>query len=448
MISSRRLAREWALRLLYQCDSLVPVTRDIWQSIAALNAPDAEPTPDAVGHALYASRQISEREIFQRNIPTTDQAALRQILDEASLRFDALPKPIPPRILKQFLYALGKEISAVERKSLADEVEEAYSSTMTRLRREFVQRGSRTASGSPAEEILLEHLTEELQPALPDLTSAHFRPIVESVRALLSAAPVWQENALIAAFRGEPPADIKRRKPGRELKEMLTRLPVMLTPLLKPNVRADNAEIPTGTPRVNTPVCETALCEQLEMTLWERAFDFIRECVVACDGMSAMDARECVLARQRDFNAAQEAYWKKVSAMVEKQLGDWLLTATFTLTVARGAQAKQTEIDKTLTELASGWSLERQAVVDRNILRLAGYEMLFLPNIPAAASINEAVELAKKYSTAESGRFVNGVLGALAQRTGDKNTPAAKEDKAEQADIEEVEEQEAVDSEQ
>jgi N utilization substance protein B len=51
--------------------------------------------------------------------------------------------------------------------------------------------------------------------------------------------------------------------------------------------------------------------------------------------------------------------------------------------------------------------------VDRSILRLATYEMRFMPEVPTGATINEAVELAKKYSTAESPRFVNGVLGAL-----------------------------------
>ena len=66
---------------------------------------------------------------------------------------------------------------------------------------------------------------------------------------------------------------------------------------------------------------------------------------------------------------------------------------------------RREEIDVILSDLASGWKLERQAAVDRNILRLAALEMLFIPEIPFTASINEAVELAKKYSTAESGRF-------------------------------------------
>lgn len=75
-----------------------------------------------------------------------------------------------------------------------------------------------------------------------------------------------------------------------------------------------------------------------------------------------------------------------------------------------------TEIDPRIAALTPDWNSDRQAVVDRNILRMAGYELLYRPDAPVAAVVNEAVELAKKYSTAESGRFVNGVLGALARQ--------------------------------
>jgi N utilization substance protein B len=74
-----------------------------------------------------------------------------------------------------------------------------------------------------------------------------------------------------------------------------------------------------------------------------------------------------------------------------------------------------TDIDPRIAALTPDWNSDRQAVVDRNILRLASYELLYRPDAPVAAVVNEAVELAKKYSTAESGRFVNGVLGALAR---------------------------------
>ena len=84
--------------------------------------------------------------------------------------------------------------------------------------------------------------------------------------------------------------------------------------------------------------------------------------------------------------------------------------------LVRGSLEHLGEIDARITALTPDWTPERQAAVDRNILRLAAYELLYRPDAPVAAVVNEAVELAKKYSTAESGRFVNGVLGALARQ--------------------------------
>jgi N utilization substance protein B len=70
-------------------------------------------------------------------------------------------------------------------------------------------------------------------------------------------------------------------------------------------------------------------------------------------------------------------------------------------------------IDALIRKYARGWTLERMANVDRNVLRLAICELLYFSDIPASVTVDEAVELAKKYSTAESGRFVNGILGNL-----------------------------------
>ena len=76
----------------------------------------------------------------------------------------------------------------------------------------------------------------------------------------------------------------------------------------------------------------------------------------------------------------------------------------------RGVLEKMPEVDAKIRTLADNWDFERLAVVDRNILRLAVYEMLFRDDIPPVVSINEAIEIAKKFSTAESGKFVNGLL--------------------------------------
>jgi len=78
------------------------------------------------------------------------------------------------------------------------------------------------------------------------------------------------------------------------------------------------------------------------------------------------------------------------------------------------------ELDSHIARLAEGWPPERQAAVDRNILRIAIYEISHVDSVPPVVAVDEAVELAKKYSTAESGKFVNGVLaGYLKQVMGD-----------------------------
>lgn len=76
----------------------------------------------------------------------------------------------------------------------------------------------------------------------------------------------------------------------------------------------------------------------------------------------------------------------------------------------RGVLAHRAELDAAIERYAKNWDLHRMAVVDRNVLRLAMYEMLYREDIPPVVSINEAVDIAKKYSTQDSGKFVNGIL--------------------------------------
>ena len=84
--------------------------------------------------------------------------------------------------------------------------------------------------------------------------------------------------------------------------------------------------------------------------------------------------------------------------------------------LVRGAYEKLERIDALITDAAVGWELGRMPVLDRWILRIATYELLEEPEVPLAVAIDEAVELAKQYSTEDSGRFINGVLSTLAQR--------------------------------
>jgi N utilization substance protein B len=80
--------------------------------------------------------------------------------------------------------------------------------------------------------------------------------------------------------------------------------------------------------------------------------------------------------------------------------------------VVRGVLREQATLDPIIGDLASGWKLERIAHVDLIALRIALFEIQHRPDIPPSVSVNEAVEMAKKYSTAESGKFVNGILGS------------------------------------
>ena len=79
----------------------------------------------------------------------------------------------------------------------------------------------------------------------------------------------------------------------------------------------------------------------------------------------------------------------------------------------RGAIQHRDAIDEQIMKHVKNWELHRIAAVDRNILRLAIYEMLHREDIPPVVSINEAVDIAKKFSTQESGRFVNGILDSV-----------------------------------
>lgn len=81
--------------------------------------------------------------------------------------------------------------------------------------------------------------------------------------------------------------------------------------------------------------------------------------------------------------------------------------------IVRGVVASETELDEIISRLAEGWRLDRLARVDKNVLRTALYELIHKPEIPAGVVINDAVETAKKYSTEDSGRFVNGILGSF-----------------------------------
>jgi N utilization substance protein B len=92
---------------------------------------------------------------------------------------------------------------------------------------------------------------------------------------------------------------------------------------------------------------------------------------------------------------------------------DELATRAFADPLIRGTLEHRQQIDALIGKFARNWSLKRMATVDRNVLRLAVYEMLHRDDIPPVVSINEAVDIAKKFSTQDSGKFVNGILDKI-----------------------------------
>ncbi len=127
-----------------------------------------------------------------------------------------------------------------------------------------------------------------------------------------------------------------------------------------------------------------------------------------------------------DLNAALEQFWlsQRAAAIAgEKGVATWgqpvelpppdaeeTSMRAFADPLIRGTLEKRAELDEVIVRHAKNWELHRIAAVDRNILRLAIYEMLHREDIPPVVSINEAVDIAKKFSTQDSGKFVNGIL--------------------------------------
>ena len=85
--------------------------------------------------------------------------------------------------------------------------------------------------------------------------------------------------------------------------------------------------------------------------------------------------------------------------------------------LVRGVEEHADHIDALIDAHADGWTIERMASLDRNVLRIATFELIGRPDVPTAVILDEAVELAKRFGTDDSGRFVNGVMSAIARAT-------------------------------
>ncbi len=115
-----------------------------------------------------------------------------------------------------------------------------------------------------------------------------------------------------------------------------------------------------------------------------------------------------------DFNGRKEDLKKVIKNNLDNS-GSKNLEADFVYELAEGVAKNLEKLDETIKKTAAEWPIEQIAPVDRNVLRLGIYELVFLKEVPPKVAINEAVELAKSFGGDASGKFINGVLGTLYQ---------------------------------
>jgi len=125
-------------------------------------------------------------------------------------------------------------------------------------------------------------------------------------------------------------------------------------------------------------------------------------------------ARECALQMLYqldiggcDMPIVSKKYWMSVDVSHSVQ--------TFADDLAEGVVKNLNDLDEMISKYSANWKLSRMSSVDKNILRIAAYELNYLDDIPVKVTINEAVDIAKRFGTAESGAFVNGILDNMAK---------------------------------
>jgi len=121
-----------------------------------------------------------------------------------------------------------------------------------------------------------------------------------------------------------------------------------------------------------------------------------------------------------DFNGQQKNNLLDIINKVFKCFAPDFNDEGFVKKLIKGVTKNLSKIDKYIIKYATEWPLEQITTVDRNILRIGVYELIFDEGIPAKVAINEAIEIAKTFGGASSGKFVNGVLGAIYKDVGEK----------------------------
>ncbi|MDA0838539.1 MAG: transcription antitermination factor NusB [Planctomycetota bacterium] len=130
-------------------------------------------------------------------------------------------------------------------------------------------------------------------------------------------------------------------------------------------------------------------------------------------------ARELALQALYQIDLRKDLTEIEIDEFLEKESDD-VGMLNFARELVQGCLAKLGEIDAAIKEVAENWDIHRMAVLDRNILRLAVYELKYLDDVPPKVTINEAVELGKRFSTASSGAFINGILDRIKRELSDE----------------------------
>ena len=126
-------------------------------------------------------------------------------------------------------------------------------------------------------------------------------------------------------------------------------------------------------------------------------------------------ARECALKvlyaseiTKDEPKVCADIFWQAHETIKEE-------VRSFAMFIVEGVHKNRTYVDSVITKYAKNWQIKRMATIDRNILRIATFELLFAEEVPPKVAINEAIEMAKKYGDKDSGKFVNGVLDKISK---------------------------------
>ncbi|MFH1255482.1 MAG: transcription antitermination factor NusB [bacterium] len=119
-----------------------------------------------------------------------------------------------------------------------------------------------------------------------------------------------------------------------------------------------------------------------------------------------------------DFNEKKDTDLNNLIERNFRQFAPKFNDHGFVKSIVNGVMKNQAEIDGYITKYATEWPLDQITIVDRNVLRIGVYELVFDPDIPSKVAINEAIEIAKAFGGESSGKFVNGVLGTVFKEIG------------------------------